>query len=287
MVLHMTTDVEEYCGLALAPVAGTGYGALPEKLLALEQELSTKERRGAAPFNKQLLIFLLQEFSLSESPWKLPKCVALLYDAQLKRLQFTATNKPDSYFSFQNDPFRKDLAILLHRLIPFGAEFANPHSGIPRSLAIKGGPKQAIRFLRATAASRGTRPFLELHMHPEVKEAFHPAGWLECYEHLADFLQLNPSLRGVQSTSWFLDPKLVRVSPRLAYLREVPEKCGAYILFAGADREGKSGALATSPTRRRLYASGDYQPRLFTRIWPVAHILRRQWRQFQPPSGKD
>jgi hypothetical protein len=257
---------------------GAGYSALPAKLLTLEKKLSKNVAQGAA-FNRQLLRFMLRNFSLTTPCWKIPASVVPLYEAQLKRLERTCDNRPDSYFSFQNDPFRKDLAILLHRLIPFGAEFANPHSGIARSLAIKSGPKQAVLVLRAILKSRGVKPFLELHMHPEVKEDFHPTGWIESYERLADFLQLNLSFRGVQSTSWFLDPELTRVSPHLAYLREVPEQCGADIFFAGADREGKSGALATSANRRLLYASGSYQPRLFTRIWPRNQVLLRRWRQ--------
>ncbi|MEQ8802214.1 MAG: hypothetical protein RLP45_09265 [Haliea sp.] len=235
-------------------------------------------------FNRQLLGFLLQKFSLNTPPWQLPENVFKLYDIELERLEHVHDFQFDGYFSFQNDLFRKDLAILLHRLIPFGAEFANPHSGIPRSLAIRAGPNQAIKVMRAIVASRGVRPFLELHMHPEVKEHFHPAGWIDTYERLADFLQLNPAFRGVQSASWFLDPALKQVSPRLVYLREVPEQCGAYILFAGMDKEGKSGALDTSPTRRCLYESGDYQPRIFTRIWPKSNILQRQWRHLQPAA---
>lgn len=277
----MKPDVQQYCDLALKPIIAAEYSALPARLLTVEKTISSTKAQGAAYLNRQLLSFLVREFSLSRLPWKLPTSVVPLYKAQLNRLEQTPDRQPDSYFSLQNDPFRKDLAILLYRLIPFGAEFANPHSGIARSLAFKSGPKQAILLLRAILASRGVRPFLELHMHPEVKGDFHPAGWIESYERLADFLQLNSRFRGVQSTSWFLDPALTRVSPHLVYLREVPEQCGADIFFAGTDTEGKSGALATSASRRLMYASGSYQPRLFTRIWPRNQLLRRRWRQIQ------
>lgn len=282
--MTINLDQSEYCALALYPVRDAGYAALPPQLVAAENAIAKQTVAKANDLNRQLYRFLLQKFTLDTLPWQLPDSVITLYGIELERLQGIPDTQPDAYFSFRNDLFRKNLAILLHRLIPFGAEFANPHSGITRSLAIRGGARQAMRLLRAILASLGSRPFLELHMHPEVKEHFHPAGWLESYERLADFLQLNPGLRGIQSTSWFLDPALAEVSPRLVYLRKVPEQCGAYILFAGRDREGKSGALETSPTRRRLHASGDYQPKLFTRIWPRTQVLQRQWRQLEAPT---
>ncbi|MFT6665748.1 MAG: hypothetical protein ACJA05_002619 [Porticoccus sp.] len=55
-------------------------------------------------------------------------------------------------------------------------------------------------------------------MHPHFTKAFNPEGWMETYENLADLLAANPSLLGVQSTSWFLDPALMEVSPHLSYL---------------------------------------------------------------------
>lgn len=285
--MSINLDQSEYFELALHPIQDAGYAALPPQLVAAEHTIATKAATKANHLNRQLFRFLLKKFTLDTLPWQLPECVVALYEIELTRMQRICDIQADAYFIFQNDLFRKNLAILLHRLIPFGAEFANPHSGIPRSLAIRAGPKQSVKFLRAVVASRGIRPFLELHMHPEVKEHFHPAGWVESYERLADFLQLNPGWRGVQSTSWFLDPALEQVSPHLGYLRMVPEQCGAYILFAGMDKDGRSGALETSPTRRHLHATRCYRPRLFTRIWPRKEMLRRQWRQLQaPPIGQ-
>lgn len=270
-------DPAQYCALALRPIRGAGYAALPPELLEAETNLSRKAVTTARQLNRQLLGLLLQKFDLDYLPWQLPESVLKLYVAQLDRLECVLETGEDTHFSFSNDLFRKDLAILLHRLIPFGAEFANPYSGVARSLAFKAGPEQMLRFMRAVVTSRGIRPFLELHMHPEVKEYFNPAGWIDTFERLAEFLQVNPEFRGVLSTSWFLDPALEKVSPRLVYLREIPERCGATILFAGMDEKG-GGALETSPTRRRLHESGIYQPRLFTRIWPRSNILQRRWR---------
>ena len=202
----------------------------------------------------------------------------MLYNEQLQRIEDQLSCKPDNYFSLKNDPFRKDLGILRHRLIPCGAEFVTPHSGLSRALLVKGGWWQAGKFIRVVIQCRGIKPFLELHMHPLFTSSFNPEGWINTYENLADFLVLNPSLLGVQSTSWFLDPALEQVSPHLAYLRQIPERCGATILYAGQDNDDNSGAFATSQTRRDLHAAGQYYPQLFTRIWPRHQILNRRWR---------
>lgn len=254
-----------------------GYSALPADLLAAEQAAARHSEAAALMLNKSLCGFLLAQFSLTAGQWTLPEQFSTLYREQLQRIEAQLATQPDSYFSLGNDPFRKDLAILRHRLVPCGAEFATPFSGISRRLLFGGGWRQALRFLRVMAACRGVAPFLELHMHPAWTHTFNPEGWLETYENLADLLAANPSLRGVQSTSWFLDPALEQVSPRLVYLRRVPERCGAVIFHAGEDSDS-SGALATSPTRRALHAAGRYQPRRYTRIWPRQRLLQRGWR---------
>ncbi len=275
---------EEYCqlagssGLSSEPGVDHGYSALPSKLLAAEQSVIQRDPAVAAILNKALCRTLLEQFPVANVPWNLPERFKSLYQQQISRIERQLSLEPESYFSLNNDPFRKDLAILRHRLIPFGAELATPYSGVARSLFFKGGVGQAGRFIRVIATCRGVKPFLELHMHPRSIEAFNPDGWIETYENLADFLAANPSFRGVQSTSWFLDPALEHISPHLGYLRRVPEQCGATILYAG-DEDGKhSGAFATSQTRRDLYAAGQYRPRRYTRIWPRQKLLLRRWR---------
>jgi len=275
-MFHMA--LEEYFSKAFSKNNKIGQKLLPEKLVDAENELRSHASIDLQSYNRSLLQFLLDHFKARRCPWTLSDSIIELYNLQIFRLEHNLKNKHESYFRLENDYFRKDIALLLHRLIPFGAEFASPYSGIPRSLAIKAGPSQAMAFSAAIWHSRGLAPFLELHMHPEVTEQFNPSGWIATYERLAEFLEMNPKFRGVQSTSWFLDPALADISPRLSYLREVPEQCGAFWLFAGLDQHGTSGALDTSPTRRRLHASGTYKPRLFTRIWPKRRMLKRKWR---------
>jgi hypothetical protein len=273
-------SAEEYCRLAMEPVHGNGYARLPPALVQAEQSI---DRAGwnVADANRVLCRSLLAAFSTGDSPWHLSKVFDTLYQVQLQRIAGNLESKDYAYFSLTHDPFLKDLAILRHRLIPFGAELATPYSGVSRRLLLGGGWRQTLAFMRVILACGGRAPLLELHMHPDCTGSFTPSGWLDTYDNLADFLAANPALRGVQSTSWFLDPALARVSPHLAYLRQVPEYCGAIFFQAGADNPHTTGAFATSATRREQHARGLYTPRRYTRIWPRQVLLQRQWRQQQ------
>ena len=255
-----------------------GYAALPKQLLEAEHSVTQKDPLAAYNLNKFLCNELLKAFALTDTCWVLPGQFQSLYQQHLLRIESQLREGVDTYFSLDNDPFRKDLAILRHRLIPFGAELATPFSGISRRLLIRKGVRQAAKFICVVASARGFSPFLELHMHPHYTATFNQQGWLDTYENLADFLAVNPSLLGVQSTSWFLDPALEEVSPHLTYLRQVPERSGATFLYAGEDDYMQSGAFATSQTRRALFKTGSYHPRLFTRIWPRRKLLQRSWR---------
>jgi hypothetical protein len=271
-------SVSEYCQLATRPVTGHGYSRLPDELLQAERACQRADESSVAGVNRGLCRSLLDAFSLAGSAWVFPKTFRPLYQAQLERIEYNLKTGDDTYFSLQHDAFIKDLAILRHRLIPFGAELATPYSGISRSLLIRGGWRQSGKFMRVISRCGGIQPFLELHLHSQCTAAFHPEGWIETYENLADFLTLNLSLRGVQSTSWFMDPALEQISPHLAYLRQVPEAGGASILYAGKADPHSCGALDASATRRTLYTAGHYQPRLYTRIWSRQDLLRRLWR---------
>lgn len=258
--------------------ADSGYGELPEHYQRAEKKYFLDDRTAAHEFNRELYATLRRDFSLDDAVIHLPESIKALYPKELNRMERNTQTGSDDYFLSDNDSFRKDLAILTHRLIPCGAEFFYPFSGIPRSLVIRSGPRGLFRFIAAVVSTRGLKPLLELHMHLEVTENFTPEGWLATYENLADVLELNPQFRGVQSFSWFLDPALESLSPHLAYLRRVPEQCGAYFLYSSNEPLHSSAALHKSQKRRSLAESGAYQPKVYARIWPRKNLIQRLWR---------
>ncbi len=276
---------EAYLLLGKRPVGRLpGYGHLKAELLLLAEDIQSRSLDALPTLNRALLKQNLAAFSLDQAPLTLPRSVAALYPAQLQRLEENLATQGDGYFDLQCDAFVKDLAFLQFRLIPVGAEFVAPEGGVPRSLLLRQGFARGLNMLSLIRAAGGWKPYLTLHMHQHVTADFNPQGWLSTYDRLADLLELNAQFRGVQSTSWFLDPALETISPHLSYLRTVPLACGAGIYFAGEDREGVSGALSRSQTRRELFRRGDYMPRLHTRVWPRSAMLARQWEKLATES---
>jgi len=207
------------------------------------------------------------------SPLRLPTSIEALYPAQLERILATVSD-PESIIDLGTDPWRKNLLILSGGLVPVGAEFADPSSGIPRSTLLRGGVGQSLR-LAATIALQtgGFRPCLELHAHPDSLEDFNVEGWERTYHRLAELMAENPQFKAVIASSWFRDPALATISPRLGYLREFPCRHGAGLYVTGRDEQGTSGALARSPTRRRLFECGQYVPTIHLLVWPRSTLL--------------
>ena len=250
------------------------YGDLDTKILAREKYINEVSDRLAGLFNQYLLLTLLRDFDIQGSDFSLSSVIKKKYQHELDRIESQLDEFGHNFYQLSNDKFLKDLAILSHRLIPMGAEFVVPYSGVPRTLILKQGFIQFCKgFWACIVCSGGFYPYLELHAHTLSMGEFNPEGWLQTYINLAEFLEENPAFRGVVSSSWFLDPALDQISPHLLYLRKIPEENGATILFNCWDYDGKSGALDKSESRRRLFESEDYRPAVYTRIWPRKKLL--------------
>ena len=74
-------------------------------------------------------------------------------------------------------------------------------------------------------------------------------------------------------TSWFYDPALPAISPRLAYLQSTPLANGAHLVRHGPGADHTARATETSPTRKALVASGSYVPIAGTIMWPRSDLL--------------
>ena len=271
----VSISLEEFIRLARAPVRAASYHELPQGLEASYHALRRENVRTACLYLKELVQQLTEDFSLDESPVRLPPKVRELYQRELFRIRAQLKTFDLNFYDFDNDPFLKDYALLTHRFIPIGAEFAVPFSGIPRRTLVQGGVGQFCRAVTAVLRAGGFKPYFSLHAHPLALRDFNPQGWEASYHLLAELLQLNPGIKGMISASWFLDPRLKAISPHLTYLRDLPERNGCAFFFVEYDTEGKSGALAKSATRKRLFRAGEYVPAIYMRVWARTDIL--QW----------
>lgn len=266
--------------LALEP-PGSGQEKLPAGLLSAFDALRSHAPWGEAAYGRFLMAALMARADAPLATITLPASVLALYPRQFERL-LTALQDPARPFDMREDRWRKDFALLTGRLVPVGAEFADPWSGIPRRCLLRGSLPQRLALLATVVRdTRGLRPLLELHAHPDSLEDFNPEGWRATYHRLAELLLANPGYRGVMASSWFRDPRLAAISPRLGYLREYPLRHGAKLFWTGRDGAGTSGALARSPTRQRLFAEGKYVPDIHLMVWPRDALL--EWHRHDAP----
>ena len=281
-------------GLALDPACPRNgrpdsYTWVPDNIAGANRLLREKHAELQADFNRYVLLRALTDFSLEDGSYRLPASIASLYMREFERILHQIETFDDTFFDLANDEYLKDLAILTHRLIPVGAEFAEGGAGIPRRLAFAAGPKQLLAFLWLVFfRCRGVSPFFALHAHTLSLADFNYEGWQATYRRLAELLTMNPQMKGWLSASWFLDPALEAISPHLAHLRQIPVANGAALLFVGQEEGRSSGAFAKSRTRRRLYAEGKYRPATYMRIWPRrAAIAWSRGHRIRPKSVVD
>lgn len=123
-------------------------------------------------------------------------------------------------------------------------------------------------------AARGWRPWLEVHTESRHLSDFNEAGWDRAWSTAAAILKTRPHLAGMIGSSWFYDPPLETISPRLTYLRVNPLKNGAFLLHQGPGEIHSQRAGASSPTRRALIEAGEYTPRSWIVAWPRKALIR-------------
>jgi len=183
------------------------------------------------------------------------------------------------------DLFLKDLGFSTLRLLPNGAEVVEPVSGVPRRILLQGGITQFLDVAYSFYLRRRPfKPIFQIHASEKSLHEFTPAGWDQCYLRIAQLLEKNPSIPGVFGTSWFFDPALKSISPRLAYLRK-PEQAGAKFYYVGPDPHSAMLATKKSPTRRRLFHDGLYQPTCYMLVWFREDLIHwaRHWEEDLQP----
>lgn len=171
------------------------------------------------------------------------------------------------WLAIESDMFQKEFGLATLRLYAAASQLVDPRCGVPRSIIFKAGLRGLSQGLRMVLACGGFAPFFQIHTHTAYLDEFNEEGWNECYRVCADLYSIHPKVLGMFGGSWFYDPKIREISPRLAYLSEVPTLGGARVLLAESDGEFVQDALATSPTRRKLHEEGKYKPQSYMLVW--------------------
>ncbi len=241
------------------------YDDIPEDVLALE---AATPRLGAL-VAARLLSGMKDACARRETP----ASVAAECARQGWRILASLERQSATSLSLTNDAFQKDLSICLGTAFPCVAQVVELHSGIPLRLFSTGTVAERLNLIARVARQRRTKPYYEIHTHTPMLDGFTEAGWDRCYHMIAKLMRQDPDCLGIVGGSWFYDPALPAISPRLAYLRDVPASGGAFFVRRGATEMDAALATATSESRRKLYEAGTYVPTGYVMIWQRQDLI--------------
>lgn len=175
-----------------------------------------------------------------------------------------------------SDFFRKDLSISALNLWPTSSIGHYERATLPRRFIVANGIKQ---FLAGTqmiwwTLNNKRHDLYDFHMEDRRKNPyFLEQGWREFYQELADRLVVEPQITGIFSQAWFWDPQVAKISPKFAYLREMPESGGASFFYLFEDDNDNHVALQNKK-RKLLFDEGKYKPVSYLMIWPRNALLK-------------
>ncbi len=97
---------------------------------------------------------------------------------------------------------------------------------------------------------------------------------IEIMPTVLEFFDANPDLRGCAGAGWLVDPEVAKVSPHLAWYREVLEQMGAHFVISENGPGTVELAIGTSNTRRERFEAGAYRPQNYMWILPREALLQ-------------
>lgn len=244
-------------------------GELKEFFIDLEKNKGVQVSEAAA---RVLLVEMTKPAYWTPS-CRVPGSVLKKVSRSRERVVKEATEEPVGHYNPFHDAFLKDFSILRGKSMPVNTGIVDTKTVLWRRPMIVGPLKQRFRFmfllLRPPA---GTRYFFQHHTHTSMLKEFNKKGRLGTYNLVCDLLEINFQYKGFVSASWYNDPALESISPRLTYLAQDPLRGGAYRFYVGEDSSGS--ALAKSKTRNELYQNGEYMPRVYMVVWHRAEMLK-------------
>ena len=206
----------------------------------------------------------------------LPGEVMELYPYWLDRMAEFLTAAADSDARYDADHWAKDVRMALVLSVP-GAltQTIDLSSPMGPGQVVRNGREghgwgQLIHYVRAQGWKK---PWLEVHTESRQLADFNEAGWDRAWATAAAICKTRPELAGMIGSSWFYDPPLETISPRLTYLRLNPLKGGAFIIHQGPAPIHSERASASSPTRKALIESGEYTPSSWLVAWPRSTLI--------------
>ena len=228
-------------------------------------------------FHKLILLSLICENCEKIYNNNLPEEVQSFYLINFERI--SEEIEIDSYkrpYLYSNDKFCKDLAVCSMRMIPAGAQKIHLTS-LSRRFIIRKGARQFFKAMAFILLElKGFQPLFGMHTDsndPHLMSDFNEEGWIKFYKRVAMIFKLNKKVKGIVGSSWFFDPVLEKISPRLSYLRRIVTDNGGEIFYLGTNEQSIRDSTLKSKTRKKLYDEGEYMPTSYLLIWPRNKLI--------------
>ncbi len=258
------------------PAVGGYYSISSEIVETCKDIVSKQGLAGLALYHQLVLAALIVRSHSKIKSMPFTEDVINLFYQDFARIIKYIDSHPVEFYQYSNDKFSKDLFACILRLIPVGAQKIILN-GIPRKELLNAGGLTCIKaFSYLMSEVGGLRPIYEMHTDQSdlsLLREFTPEGWDRCYLRMASMLELNQHVKGIYGISWFFDPQIEHISPRLSFLRERPLHNGAKFFFIAKDKKGVGGALTRSTERQKLFEAGKYVPTNYLMVWPRKHLI--------------
>ena len=232
-------------------------------------------------YHKLVVLNLLSESSEKIEtiayPEEVKKWYLIHFESILERILKDRIHK-GSYL-FPHDRLFKDIGICTLKLIPTGVRKLHLEILPVKRFLFANGLNQLVRGLLCILFElKGIQPLYHGHLDSRDRQSiseFSFEGWVRHYKMVADLLKIHRDIKGVMGLAWFYDPQLKKISPKLAYLRELVADNGGSLFYVGATNTAAENATRMSMTRKRLYDEGKYTPTSYLYIWSRTKII--QW----------
>ena len=224
----------------------------------------------AEAFRRGIIARFALDLPTTTIEMKLPPRILAEYPAMLKRLLKNLAEIPDDDW----DPYARDICLALGLLLPVGAQDINWNASRGPRMFLAGALKERRPVLLwRYVFGKYWNNWLESHTDARHLSHFNAVGWGDAYKSIASLMRVRPTVPAYISSSWYFDPVVREISPRLAYLQDVPLRNGAYVIRNGPGQVHTDRATLTSATRRKLVEEGRYKPVCYTLIWPRKHMI--------------
>lgn len=219
---------------------------------------------------KRLILDCIKNYCTDYTSEKYPDSIQIEYQRNVTRIYETCESDI-GWRDGSDDIYWKDLAIIRLHIFPAGSGIVEAYSGFGTRQGLSHNLAQSLSFLKMILLN-GKKPYYQTHIHHPLLKEFNELGRIKMYLLIAEMLIQNPNIKGVHGGSWFYDPKLEMISPRLNYLRELPVNNGAYLFCVGEDLS--KSAFSKSETRKKLFKEGRYTPMVYMLVWPRDALIK-------------